>query len=219
MLGPGWFGPGIMRHRNIYSYFIQRAGGRLYGIAKTGQQEYDDALILYGMNPSVTNPMHTFYASLARSGPTSSRDFHASLSDGCTITWSFSRTHSLCHLMCLVVFFEINNHFIRGVRGMQQSCLWAVYVMTVFVYDLNEPQFMSYPGSKKHRTEASIRVPRMFNHTNSNNMINRWNILIKQSNILYIMTWGSEKDYIAENNGIRLSVVQLPQAWPLERPT
>jgi hypothetical protein len=30
-----------------------------------------------------------------------------------------------------------------------------------------------YPGSKKHRTEASIRVPRMFNHTHSNNMINR----------------------------------------------
>jgi hypothetical protein len=33
--------------------------------------------------------------------------------------------------------------------------------------------FFSYPGSKKHRTEASIRVPRMFNHTHSNNMINR----------------------------------------------
>jgi hypothetical protein len=32
---------------------------------------------------------------------------------------------------------------------------------------------VSYPGSKKHRTEASIRVPKMFNHTHSNNMINR----------------------------------------------
>jgi hypothetical protein len=32
---------------------------------------------------------------------------------------------------------------------------------------------MSYPGSKKKRTEASTRVPRMFNHTRSNNMINR----------------------------------------------
>jgi hypothetical protein len=32
---------------------------------------------------------------------------------------------------------------------------------------------MSYPGSKEHRTEASTRVPRMFNHTHSNNMINR----------------------------------------------
>jgi hypothetical protein len=32
---------------------------------------------------------------------------------------------------------------------------------------------VSYPGSKKHRTEASIRVPRMFNHTHSNNVINR----------------------------------------------
>jgi hypothetical protein len=32
---------------------------------------------------------------------------------------------------------------------------------------------VSYPGSKKHRTEASIHVPRMFHHTRSNNMINR----------------------------------------------
>jgi hypothetical protein len=32
---------------------------------------------------------------------------------------------------------------------------------------------LSYPGSKKHRTEAFIHVPRMFNHTHSNNMINR----------------------------------------------
>jgi hypothetical protein len=32
---------------------------------------------------------------------------------------------------------------------------------------------LSYPGSRKHRTEASIRVPRMFNHTHGNNMINR----------------------------------------------
>jgi hypothetical protein len=71
---------------------------------------------------------------------------------------------------------------------------------------------LSYPGSKKHITEASIRVPRMFNHTHSNNMINRRNVSIKQSNISYIMTWGSEKDYRAENSEIRLSVVQLPQA-------
>jgi hypothetical protein len=35
---------------------------------------------------------------------------------------------------------------------------------------------------------------------------------IKPSNIPYIMTQGSEKDYRAENNGIRLSVAQLPQA-------
>jgi hypothetical protein len=32
---------------------------------------------------------------------------------------------------------------------------------------------MSYPGSRKHRTKATIRVPRMFNHTHGNNMINR----------------------------------------------
>jgi hypothetical protein len=90
----------------------------LYEIAKTGQQEYDAALVLYDENPSVANPMHTFCASLAKFASKSSRAFYASLSDGCTITWSFSRTTSLCHLMCLVVFLEINNSFIRGVRGM-----------------------------------------------------------------------------------------------------
>jgi hypothetical protein len=105
----------MMRHKNIYSCFIHRAGGRLYGIAKIGQQEYDYALILYSENPSVANPMRTFHASLAKSGSKTSRAFHASLSDGCTITWSFSRTPSLCHLIFLDVFFEINKHFIRGV--------------------------------------------------------------------------------------------------------
>jgi hypothetical protein len=89
----------------------------LYGIGKMGQQEYDDALVLYGVNPYVANPMHTFYASMVKSGSKSSRAFHASLSNGCTIT-SFSRTPSLCYLMCLAVFFEINNSFIRCVRGM-----------------------------------------------------------------------------------------------------
>jgi hypothetical protein len=34
-----------------------------------------------------------------------------------------------------------------------------------------------------------------------------------QINIPYIMTQGSEKDYRAENSGIRLSVVQLPHAF------
>jgi hypothetical protein len=36
----------MMRHGNIYSYFIQRECERLYGIAKMGQQEYDVALVL-----------------------------------------------------------------------------------------------------------------------------------------------------------------------------
>jgi hypothetical protein len=36
----------MMGHRNIYSYFMQREGGRLYGIAKMGQQEYDVTLVL-----------------------------------------------------------------------------------------------------------------------------------------------------------------------------
>jgi hypothetical protein len=56
----------MMRHRNIYSYFMQREGGRFYGIVKIGQQEYDVALILYGVNPSVANLMRTFCASLVK---------------------------------------------------------------------------------------------------------------------------------------------------------
>jgi hypothetical protein len=38
------------------------------------------------------------------------------------------------------------------------------------------------------------------------------NVSIKPSNIPYIMTRGFEKDYRAENIGIRLSVAQLSQA-------
>jgi hypothetical protein len=85
---PGRSGPSMMRHRNIYSYFMQREGGRLYGIAKTGQQEYDATLILYGENPSVAIPMRTFHASLAKSMSKSSRAFHASLSDTYPVTQS-----------------------------------------------------------------------------------------------------------------------------------
>jgi hypothetical protein len=33
------------------------------------------------------------------------------------------------------------------------------------------------------------------------------NVLTKQSNISYIMTRGSDKDYRVENSGIKLSVV------------
>jgi hypothetical protein len=43
MCGPGWSGLDTMRHRNIYSYFMQIVGGRLYEIAKMGQYEYDAA--------------------------------------------------------------------------------------------------------------------------------------------------------------------------------
>jgi hypothetical protein len=76
----------MMKYGNIYSYFIQIACVRLYGIAKIVQQEYDDALILYSVNPSVTNPMRTFRASLTKSRSKSSRAFHTSLSDRCTVT-------------------------------------------------------------------------------------------------------------------------------------
>jgi hypothetical protein len=57
MRGLEWSGLGTMRHGNIYSYFMQRAGERLYEIVKIGQHEYDAADELYGVIPSITNPM------------------------------------------------------------------------------------------------------------------------------------------------------------------
>jgi hypothetical protein len=130
MHGPWWFRSGTMRHRNIYLYFMQKVGERLYEIAKMGQHEYDAADELYNMKPSIANPMWIFLASLAKSVSKLSRAFHASLLDECNIIWSFSCTPYLCHLMCLVVFFEINKHFIRGVRHMHWSCLWATSIIT-----------------------------------------------------------------------------------------
>jgi hypothetical protein len=41
----GWSRLGMMKHRYIYSYFMQREGGRLYERAKTDQQEYDATLV------------------------------------------------------------------------------------------------------------------------------------------------------------------------------
>jgi hypothetical protein len=37
------------------SYFMQREGGRLYGIAKMGQQEYGEVFVLNGEKSSVTD--------------------------------------------------------------------------------------------------------------------------------------------------------------------
>jgi hypothetical protein len=97
--------------------FIQRDGGRLYDTAKTGQQEYGAELVLNGSKPTVVNPKQIFIASLAKSASNLLSIFHASPSEGCPMTLSFSRMPSLCHLMCLAVLLEINNHFKQGVIG------------------------------------------------------------------------------------------------------
>jgi hypothetical protein len=99
------------------SNFIQRYGGRLYGIAKTDQQEYDAELVLNGSKPSIVNPKRTFLTSLAKSASNLSRIFHASPSKGCPMALSFSCMPSLCHLMYLTFLLEINNRFKRGVMG------------------------------------------------------------------------------------------------------
>jgi hypothetical protein len=76
----------MMRHSNIYLHFMQIEGGRLYEMTNTGQQEYDATLVLYGENTFVANPIPTFLASLTKSASKSSKSFHDSLLDGCTIT-------------------------------------------------------------------------------------------------------------------------------------
>jgi hypothetical protein len=100
-----------MRQRNMNSNFIQIDGGRLYDTAKMGQQEYGPEFVLNESKPSVANLKQTFLASLAKFALNLSSTFHASPSEGCPMTPSFSRMPSLCHLMCLVVLLEINNHF------------------------------------------------------------------------------------------------------------
>jgi hypothetical protein len=106
-----------MRQRNMNSNFKQRDGGRLYGTAKMGQQEYAVELVLNGSKPSITNPKFTFLASLSKSPSNLLSTFHASPSEGCPMTPSFSRMPSLCNLMRHAVLLEINNHFKRGVIG------------------------------------------------------------------------------------------------------
>jgi hypothetical protein len=95
--GLGWSGPGTMRQRNINSYFMQREEGRLYGTTNMGQQEYDDALSPKGVKPSVASPIQTFIMYRANSRSKLSKAFHASESEGCTITSLFSLSPYLCH--------------------------------------------------------------------------------------------------------------------------
>jgi hypothetical protein len=92
------------------SYFMQREGGRLFGIAKTSQQEYGVTFVLND-EKTCRNPMRTFLASLAKSVSKLSSTFHASPSDECPLTPSFLHIPSLCHLVCLTVLSEKNNHF------------------------------------------------------------------------------------------------------------
>jgi hypothetical protein len=107
----------MMRQRNLNSNFIKKDVGRLYNTVKMGQQEYGVEFILNRSKSSVDNPKRTFLTSLAKSASNMSRIFHASPSEGCPMTLSFSRMPSLCHFMCLTVLLEINNRFKRGVIG------------------------------------------------------------------------------------------------------
>ena len=82
---PGYSGPGMMSDKNMVFRCIRAPGGRLSGITNTGQQLYGLDDIPYGFNPSPDMAILTFPASAASSGYSSSNDFHASPSDGCTI--------------------------------------------------------------------------------------------------------------------------------------
>jgi hypothetical protein len=60
--------------------------------------------------------------------------------------------------------------------------------------------FMSYLISKRVEPKPPYVCPGRSNHTYSNNMIIRWNVQLQQSNICYIMTRRSQKDYRAANS-------------------
>ena len=81
--------PRVVRPRNDerqeHGLPLRAPGGRLSGIANTGQQLYGLDDIPYGFNPSPDMAILTFPASAASSRYSSSNDFHASPSDGCTI--------------------------------------------------------------------------------------------------------------------------------------
>jgi hypothetical protein len=64
----------------------------------------------------------------------------------------------------------------------------------------------------RNRTEASIRVPRMFKSHACQQYDKQMKCYKQTSIISYIMTQGSEKDYISASSRIKLSVAQLPQA-------
>jgi hypothetical protein len=127
---------------------MQRASGRLYGMAMKGQHEYDASVILKGVKPSVAKPIRTFLASLAKSGSKLSRAFHASPSDGCTINPSYLSIQSLCHLMCIAVFLERNKCFTLGVRGMYRSCLCATFVTTFSPFSFTSSTYLDFPHFK-----------------------------------------------------------------------
>jgi hypothetical protein len=85
----------MKRQRNMNSNLIQRDGGRLYNTAKMSQQEYDAEFVLNGSKPFVAIPKRIFLASLVKSISNLSSTFHASPSEGCPMTPSFSHMPSL----------------------------------------------------------------------------------------------------------------------------
>ena len=75
----GWFGPCINMVKNSNSRCMHISGGRLYGVRKTGHNEYCLPDIPNGLNPSVHNPRYTFRILLAKSGCTLLKCFQAHL--------------------------------------------------------------------------------------------------------------------------------------------
>jgi hypothetical protein len=59
---------------------------------------------------------------------------------------------------------------------------------------------LSYPSSKRVELKLPYVCLGGSNHTYINNMISRWNVQLQQSNISYIMTRRSQKDYWVANN-------------------
>ena len=118
----GWFGPGINMVKNSNSRCMHISGGRLYGVRKTGHNEYCLPDIPNGLNPSVHNPRYTFRILLAKSGCTLLKCFQALASDGWVISPSVW-VCSACHLIFPAVCSDWYNLFNLSVIG-RYHILW-----------------------------------------------------------------------------------------------
>jgi hypothetical protein len=70
------------------------------------------------------------------------------------------------------------------------------HLLAIFSRGVPYLHHLSHPGSEKWNRSIRTCAQDVQITRTVNNMIHRWNVSIKQSNISYIMTHGSEKNYI-----------------------
>jgi hypothetical protein len=99
---------GIIKDNIIFGSFIDIHRSKLYGINTTSHMLYVVLILLN--KPSLTKPSHTLWESRANHSCSLSNFFHARPLTGCPRVLLSSFRSSLCHLICLVISFDINNH-------------------------------------------------------------------------------------------------------------